>query len=90
MDTPETAPASEFTRNFGRYRMRAQRAGIGPAARFRPDSAARPVGSGTRIVSNPAIRASYSNNKSTVQAGDATGGYQLEVRQAAREAACPA
>ena len=23
--TPETVPASEFTRNFGRYRMRAQR-----------------------------------------------------------------
>lgn len=25
MDTPESIPASEFTRNFGRYRMRAQR-----------------------------------------------------------------
>jgi hypothetical protein len=25
MDTPETVPASEFTRNSGRYRMRAQR-----------------------------------------------------------------
>src|SRR5437773_6034307 len=25
MDTPETVPASEFTRNFGRYRMGAQR-----------------------------------------------------------------
>ena len=25
MDTPESVPASEFTRNFGRYRMRAQR-----------------------------------------------------------------
>ena len=25
MDTPEIVPASEFTRNFGRYRMRAQR-----------------------------------------------------------------
>jgi PHD/YefM family antitoxin component YafN of YafNO toxin-antitoxin module len=25
MDMPETVPASEFTRNFGRYRMRAQR-----------------------------------------------------------------
>jgi PHD/YefM family antitoxin component YafN of YafNO toxin-antitoxin module len=25
MDTPETVPASEFTRNFGRHRMRAQR-----------------------------------------------------------------
>ena len=25
MDTPETVPASEFTRNFGRYRKRAQR-----------------------------------------------------------------
>src|SRR5271163_2986717 len=25
MDTPKTVPASEFTRNFGRYRMRAQR-----------------------------------------------------------------
>jgi hypothetical protein len=25
MDTSETVPASEFTRNFGRYRMRAQR-----------------------------------------------------------------
>jgi hypothetical protein len=25
MDIPETVPASEFTRNFGRYRMRAQR-----------------------------------------------------------------
>jgi hypothetical protein len=25
MDNPETVPASEFTRNFGRYRMRAQR-----------------------------------------------------------------
>jgi hypothetical protein len=25
MDTPQTVPASEFTRNFGRYRMRAQR-----------------------------------------------------------------
>jgi hypothetical protein len=29
MDRPETVPASEFTRNFGRYRMRAQR---GPVA----------------------------------------------------------
>jgi hypothetical protein len=28
MDTPETVPASEFTRNFGRYRMRAQRQAI--------------------------------------------------------------
>jgi hypothetical protein len=28
MDTPETVPASEFTRNFGRYRMRAQREAI--------------------------------------------------------------
>jgi len=25
MDRPKTVPASEFTRNFGRYRMRAQR-----------------------------------------------------------------
>jgi PHD/YefM family antitoxin component YafN of YafNO toxin-antitoxin module len=25
MDTLDTVPASEFTRNFGRYRMRAQR-----------------------------------------------------------------
>ena len=25
MDKPKTVPASEFTRNFGRYRMRAQR-----------------------------------------------------------------
>jgi PHD/YefM family antitoxin component YafN of YafNO toxin-antitoxin module len=25
MDTRKTVPASEFTRNFGRYRMRAQR-----------------------------------------------------------------
>jgi hypothetical protein len=25
MDTPETVPASEFTRNFGRYKMQAQR-----------------------------------------------------------------
>jgi hypothetical protein len=25
MNRPETVPASEFTRNFGRYRMRAQR-----------------------------------------------------------------
>jgi hypothetical protein len=25
MDTPDAVPASEFTRNFGRYRMRAQR-----------------------------------------------------------------
>jgi hypothetical protein len=25
METLETVPASEFTRNFGRYRMRAQR-----------------------------------------------------------------
>ena len=25
MDWPKTVPASEFTRNFGRYRMRAQR-----------------------------------------------------------------
>ena len=25
MDTPASVPASEFTRNFGRYRMRAQR-----------------------------------------------------------------
>jgi PHD/YefM family antitoxin component YafN of YafNO toxin-antitoxin module len=25
MDTSEAVPASEFTRNFGRYRMRAQR-----------------------------------------------------------------
>jgi hypothetical protein len=28
MDMPETVPASEFTRNFGRYRMRAQRAAV--------------------------------------------------------------
>ncbi len=28
MDTPEIVPASEFTRNFGRYRMRAQRQAI--------------------------------------------------------------
>jgi hypothetical protein len=28
MGTPETVPASEFTRNFGRYRMRAQRGPI--------------------------------------------------------------
>jgi hypothetical protein len=28
MDTPETIPASEFTRNFGRYRMRAQREAV--------------------------------------------------------------
>jgi len=28
MDTPETVPASEFTRNFGRYRMRAQREAV--------------------------------------------------------------
>jgi hypothetical protein len=28
MDTRETVPASEFTRNFGRYRMRAQREAI--------------------------------------------------------------
>jgi len=28
MDNPETVPASEFTRNFGRYRMRAQRAAV--------------------------------------------------------------
>jgi hypothetical protein len=28
MDTPETVPASEFTRNFGRYRMQAQRAAV--------------------------------------------------------------
>lgn len=28
MDTPKTVPASEFTRNFGRYRMRAQREAI--------------------------------------------------------------
>lgn len=28
MMTPETVPASEFTRNFGRYRMRAQRVPI--------------------------------------------------------------
>lgn len=28
MDVPETIPASEFTRNFGHYRMRAQRAAI--------------------------------------------------------------
>ena len=28
MDHPETVPASEFTRNFGRYRMRAQRAAV--------------------------------------------------------------
>lgn len=28
MDTPEIVPASEFTRNFGRYRMRAQRAAV--------------------------------------------------------------
>ena len=27
-ELPETVPASEFTRNFGRYRMRAQRAAI--------------------------------------------------------------
>ncbi len=25
---PETVPASEFTRNFGRYRMQAQRAAV--------------------------------------------------------------
>ena len=28
MDTSKTVPASEFTRNFGRYRMRAQRKAI--------------------------------------------------------------
>jgi hypothetical protein len=28
MDTPEAVPASEFTRNFGRYRMRAQREAV--------------------------------------------------------------
>jgi hypothetical protein len=28
MDTPQTVPASEFTRNFGRYRMRAQREAV--------------------------------------------------------------
>lgn len=28
MDAPEPVPASEFTRNFGRYRMRAQREAI--------------------------------------------------------------
>ena len=28
MDTPDTVPASEFTRNFGRYRMRAQRQAV--------------------------------------------------------------
>lgn len=28
MDKPDTVPASEFTRNFGRYRMRAQRAAV--------------------------------------------------------------
>jgi len=28
MDRPKTVPASEFTRNFGRYRMRAQREAI--------------------------------------------------------------
>jgi hypothetical protein len=28
MGMPETVPASEFTRNFGRYRMRAQREAI--------------------------------------------------------------
>jgi hypothetical protein len=28
MDNPETVPASGFTRNFGRYRMRAQREAV--------------------------------------------------------------
>lgn len=28
MDAPKTVPASEFTRNFGRYRMRAQREAV--------------------------------------------------------------
>ncbi len=28
MDTHETVPASEFTRNFGHYRMRAQREAV--------------------------------------------------------------
>jgi hypothetical protein len=28
MDTPKTIPASEFARNFGRYRMEAQRAAV--------------------------------------------------------------
>ncbi len=28
MDTPETVSASEFTRNFGRYKMQAQREAI--------------------------------------------------------------
>jgi hypothetical protein len=28
MEMPETIPASEFTRNFGRYRMRAQRTAV--------------------------------------------------------------
>jgi hypothetical protein len=28
METLETVPASEFTRNFGRYRMRAQRTAV--------------------------------------------------------------
>lgn len=28
MEVPETVPASEFTRNFGHYRMRAQRGAV--------------------------------------------------------------
>ena len=28
MDRPKSVPASEFTRNFGRYRMRAQREAV--------------------------------------------------------------
>jgi hypothetical protein len=28
MDMPDSVPASEFTRNFGRYRMRAQREAV--------------------------------------------------------------
>src|SRR5258707_9875989 len=28
MDAPKTVPASEFTRNFGRYRIRAQREAV--------------------------------------------------------------
>jgi hypothetical protein len=35
MDTPETVPASEFTRHFGRYRVRAQRKPVAVSNRGR-------------------------------------------------------
>jgi hypothetical protein len=40
MGAPEVVPASEFTRNFGRYRIRAQRSAIAVSSHGRATSSA--------------------------------------------------